>query len=572
MIKSLYVRDYLLIPEINIEFSDGLTVFTGETGAGKSLVVDSLALALGARAESGFIRKGCDKAEIFVTFSALDEPVRRWLQEQDYIDGDDCIIRRNLYRKQSTKAFINGRPAPLQALRHLGALLIDIHGQHEQQHLLRPQTQRNILDAHAGHLDSMRMLEEIATNLRQQQQLQADSIARQQELESQSEVLAHQIETLEQLQPAEGEFSKLTGDLQKLSHAEETAAGLDQVAQRLFYAEESAVTAILNDCVRQLNSLVQHDESLKAYRDLIEEAKVRVDDVARELHAFADRIEFDPAQIATTEERMAALQQQARIHATNADNLQSKLDDLHQQSNQIAAELAEVHSIDTSIQNLKAEYTKLAENISATRNTTANSLSEKVTRQMQHLGMETGIMRVHLPKVSDESFASYGLENVEFQVSTSKGQELGPLSKVASGGELSRLSLALQAIAINASEIPSIVFDEVDVGIGGKVAESVGTLLRKLGKSSQVFCITHLPQVASKGDTHLRVTKNVTDESTVNVCQLNGEERVMEIARMLGGAKITDRTIAHAQEMLNSGNQNDENHYLQEKLLHGFNS
>ena len=191
---------------------------------------------------------------------------------------------------------------------------------------------------------------------------------------------------------------------------------------------------------------------------------------------------------------------------------------------------------------------------------------------MQHLGMETGIMRVHLPKVSDESFASYGLENVEFQVSTSKGQELGPLSKVASGGELSRLSLALQAIAINASEIPSIVFDEVDVGIGGKVAESVGTLLRKLGKSSQVFCITHLPQVASKGDTHLRVTKNVTDESTVNVCQLNGEERVMEIARMLGGAKITDRTIAHAQEMLNSGNQNDENHYLQEKLLHGFNS
>lgn len=572
MIKSLYVRDYLLIPEINIEFSDGLTVFTGETGAGKSLVVDSLALALGARAESGFIRKGCDKAEIFVTFSALDEQVRRWLQEQDYNDGDDCIIRRNLYRKQSTKAFINGRPAPLQALRHLGALLIDIHGQHEQQHLLRPQTQRDILDAHSGHLHSIRKLEEIAASIRQQQQMQVDNIARQQELESQSEVLAHQIETLEQLQPADGEFAKLTGNLQKLSHAEETAAGLVQVAQQLFYAEESAVTAILNDCVRQLNSLVQHDESLEAYRDLIEEAKVRVDDAARELQALADRIEFDPAQIATTEERMAALQQQARIHATNADNLLSKLDELRQQSNQIAAELAEVHSVDTNIQNLKTEYTKLAEIISATRDTTANSLSEQVTRQMQHLGMETGIMRVHLPKVSDEAFASYGLENVEFQVSTSKGQELGPLSKVASGGELSRLSLALQAIAINASEIPSIVFDEVDVGIGGKVAESVGTLLRKLGKSSQVFCITHLPQVASKGDTHLRVTKSVTDESTVNVCQLNGEERVLEIARMLGGAKITDRTIAHAREMLNSGNQNDENHYLQGKLLHGFNS
>ena len=543
------------MPEIYIEFSEGLTVFTGETGAGKSLVVDSLALALGARAESGFIRKGCDKAEIFVTFSAIDEQVYRWLQQQDYDDGDDCIIRRNLYRKQSTKAFINGRPAPLQALRDLGALLINIHGQHEQQHLLKPQTQRDILDAHAGHLHSIRKLEEIAAGIRQQQQLQADSVARQQTLESQSEVLAHQIETLQQLQPADGEFSKLTGDLQKLSHAEETAVGLVQVAQRLFYADESAVTAILNDCVRQLNSLVQYDDSLEAYRDLLEEAKVRVDDVARELQATADRIEFDPAQIATTEERMAALQQQARIHTTNADNLPSKLDELQQQSNQIAAELATVHSIDTSIQKLKEEYTNLAENISATRNEFANSLAERVTQQMQHLGMETGTMRVHLPKVSGEAFANYGLENVEFQVSTSKGQELGPLSKVASGGELSRLSLALQAIAINASEIPSIVFDEVDVGIGGKVAESVGTLLKKLGTASQVFCITHLPQVASKGDTHLRVTKSVTDESTVNICQLNSEERVLEIARMLGGAKITDRTIAHAQEMLNSGNQ-----------------
>jgi len=555
MIKSLYVRDYLLMPEIYIEFAEGLTVFTGETGPGKSLVVDSLALALGARAESGFIRKGCDKAEIFVTFSAIDEQVHRWLQQQDYDDGDDCIIRRNLYRKQSTKAFINGRPAPLQALRDLGALLIDIHGQHEQQHLLKPQTQRDILDAHAGHLHSIRKLEEIAAGIRQQQQLQADSVARQQTLESQSEVLAHQIETLQQLQPADGEFSKLTGDLQKLSHAEETAVGLVQVAQRLFYADESAVTAILNDCVRQLNSLVQYDDSLEAYRDLLEEAKVRVDDVARELQATADRIEFDPAQIATTEERMAALQQQARIHTTNADNLPSKLDELQQQSNQIAAELATVHSIDTSIQKLKEEYTNLAENISATRSQFANSLAERVTQQMQHLGMETGTMRVHLPKVSGEPFANYGLENVEFQVSTSKGQELGPLSKVASGGELSRLSLALQAIAINASEIPSIVFDEVDVGIGGKVAESVGTLLKKLGTASQVFCITHLPQVASKGDTHLRVTKSVTDESTVNICQLNSEERVLEIARMLGGAKITDRTIAHAQEMLNSGNQ-----------------
>ena len=252
---------------------------------------------------------------------------------------------------------------------------------------------------------------------------------------------------------------------------------------------------------------------------------------------------------------MAALQQQARIHTTNADNLPSKLDELQQQSNQIAAELATVHSIDTSIQKLKEEYTNLAENISATRSQFANSLAERVTQQMQHLGMETGTMRVHLPKVSGEAFANYGLENVEFQVSTSKGQELSPLSKVASGGELSRLSLALQAIAINASEIPSIVFDEVDVGIGGKVAESVGTLLKKLGTASQVFCITHLPQVASKGDTHLRVTKSVTDESTVNICQLNSEERVLEIARMLGGAKITDRTIAHAQEMLNSGNQ-----------------
>lgn len=550
MIKSLHVRDYLLIPELNIELSNGLTVFTGETGAGKSLIVDSLALALGSRAESGVVRKGCEKAEIFITFEVSTSRVKTWLHHNDYENGDECIVRRNLYSQRPSKAFINGRPVTVQTLRELGELLVDIHGQHEHQLLLRKQEQRRILDGYAGHLDNIAKLEEISTSIRKKQNLREEMLKMRQELESRSELLAHQIETLEQLEPTAEEFSRLNSELEKLSNAEELSASLENIAQRLLYGDDGTASNILSDCIRQLDELVQYDETLEECRTMMDEASVRVNDAAREMRSVSDRIESDPARITELESRMAALQHQARIHSTTADTLDAKLMELVSESAEVGDKLQAILNIDTSIHELEQQYNEIADMVSASRKKAAESFTEEVTGLLGYLGMETGVFEVRMEQLPDSSFSRYGNENIEFFVATNNAQEVGLLSKVASGGELSRISLAIQIVASDVTEVSSVVFDEVDVGIGGRVAESVGKLLRKLGNTAQVLCITHLPQVASMGNNQMKVVKHSGNNATIDVEHLNNEDRILEIARMLGGAKITERTTAHAKEML----------------------
>ena len=550
MIKTLHIKNYLLIEEVELDFESGLTVITGETGAGKSLIIDSLELALGARAEPGLVRGGSEKAELFVTFDAEFQQIRDWLQEHELDDGSEVILQRTLFKERPSRAYINGRPVSLNMMKDLASRVIVVHGQSEHQSLQKTATQRYLLDGFAGILPSTQRLADLAAQIRVTESERLSRSERLQRYTEELKLLEHQYGELTLLQPQEGEFTELKQELIRLTHASELAATLGQVSHELFYGDEATLSAALADCIRRIDKLTDVDHSLSQYSDLLAEAQVRIDDAAREIFAIAERIEYDPGRITVLEERMAALQRQARIHGVNADELLDVCTKLEEQTNVVQAKLSEIVDFDKQLEDLKSEYRSIALNVTEIRRKAAIQLGEAVTRNMQNLGMVGGQFSVEFVQQSPDTFAGFGNENTRFIVSTTPGQEAGPLSTVASGGELSRLSLSIQVVAANLTQVPAIVFDEIDVGIGGKVAERVGHLLRVLGESVQIFCITHLPQVAAKGDQQLNVTKTEGAQSSIQVQQLDGQQRVMEIARMLSGAKITDRTTEHAKELL----------------------
>ncbi len=550
MIKTLHIKNYLLIEEVELDFESGLTVITGETGAGKSLIIDSLELALGARAEPGLVRGGSEKAELFVTFDAEFQQIRDWLQEHELDDGPEVILQRTIFKERPSRAYINGRPVSLNLMKDLASRVIVVHGQSEHQSLQKTATQRHLLDGFAGILPSTQRLADLATQIRVTESERLSHSERQQRYNEELTLLEHQYGELTALQPQEGEFTDLKQELIRMTHASELAATLGQVSHELFYGDEATLSAALADCIRRIDKLADVDNTLAQYSEMLAEAQVRIDDAARDIIAIAERTEYDPGRITVLEERMAALQRQARIHGVNADELLDVCTKLEEQINAVQAKLSEIVDSDKQLDDLKSEYRSIALNVSEIRKKAAVQLDEAVTRNMQNLGMVGGQFNVEFVQQSPDTFAGFGNENIRFIVSTTPGQEAGPLSTVASGGELSRLSLSIQVVAANLTQVPAIVFDEIDVGIGGKVAERVGHLLRLLGKSVQIFCITHLPQVAAKGDQQLNVTKTEGAQSSIQVQQLDGQQRVMEIARMLSGAKITQRTTEHAKELL----------------------
>ncbi len=550
MIKTLLIKNYLLIEEVELDFESGLTVITGETGAGKSLIIDSLELALGARAEPGLVRGGSEKAELFVTFDAQFQQIRDWLQEHELDDGSEVILQRTIFKERPSRAYINGRPVSLNMMKDLASRVIVVHGQSEHQSLQKTATQRYLLDGFAGILPSTQRLADLAAQIRVTESERLSRSERLQRYNEELKLLEHQYGELTQLQPQEGEFTDHKQELVRMTHASELAATLGQVSHELFYGDEATLSNTLADCIRRIDKLADVDHSLAQFSELLAEAQVRIDDAAREIFSISERTEYDPSQIAVLEERMAALQRQARIHDVNADELQDVCTKLEEQINVVQAKLGEIVDSDKQLEFLKSEYRSIALNVTEIRRKAAVQLGEAVTRNMQNLGMVGGQFSVEFVQQSPDTFAGFGNENIRFIVSTTPGQEAGPLSTVAAGGELSRLSLSIQVVAANLTQVPAIVFEEIDVGIGGKVAERVGHLLRMLGESVQIFCITHLPQVAAKGDQQLNVTKTEGVQSSIQVQQLDGQQRVMEIARMLSGAKITERTTEHAKELL----------------------
>lgn len=547
MLRFLSIRDFVIVERLELEFENGFTVLTGETGAGKSILIDALAFTLGERGDADVVRKGAKQAEICAEFGT-DKALDAWLAEHELTsDEGGCMLRRVIDATGRSRGFINGRSATLAQLREAGEFLVDIHGQHAHQSLVKAEAQRALLDEHAGLGAEVR---EVTAAWRRLKQLRdnlklAQSGAK--ELEAERDRLAWTVEELSKLAPREGEWDEVQREHTRLAHAASLLEGVQGAVAALTESDD-AVLGALSSVAASLDALTDYDPSLKSVIEGVQAARIQVQEASRDLAQYLRRAELDPEKLAEVEQRVEALHGAARkfrvlpaeLPATLARAL-ARLDELKLSTDMeaLARELATAEEA----------YRKLGKELSGKRQRAAKKLSAEVTASMQTLALAGGKFEIALQPL--EEGGAYGLERIEFLVAGHAGVDPRPMGKVASGGELSRISLAIQVITSKAARVPTLIFDEVDAGIGGAVAEVVGRLLRELGRQRQVLCVTHLPQVASQGGQHWRVGKATEKEvtrSTLTVLDKQG--RIDEIARMLGGSEITATTKKAAREML----------------------
>lgn len=552
MLTELYIRDFAIVGEMTVPFRSGFNVLTGETGAGKSILIDALALALGERADSGVIRHGCARAEVTARFDlAREDAGAQWLAAQDLFEDGECVLRRVVERDKASKGFINGRPVPMQQLRELGDLLVDIHGQHEHHSLLRRDAQREILDSFADIEGDTGLLAQhyhtaksAQTRLHDLQRSAADRDAR-------LDLLRYQTQELEALNLGADEFAQLEEEYARLSNGAELIQGAQELVQQLYEADDGAIAHVLSQAATKLDTLAQFDQKLTDIGRIVGDAQVQVAEAAMQLRHYVDALELDPERLRWVDQRLAAAHALARKHHVHANELplvlvrlQTELGDIaHFDENQ--AQLAQ------AVKDALAAYDEVAARVSKARGAAAARLAKAVTARLAELGMPGGRFAVELAPLKNDDFTLYGREQVELMVSANPGQPIKPLTKVASGGELSRISLALQVITAARHTVPTLIFDEVDVGIGGGVAEIVGQQLHELGAKRQVLCVTHLGQVAARGNYHYVVMKQTArDTTTTEIRLLDNKQRVHEIARMIGGIEINPQTLALAKDML----------------------
>ena len=552
MLKFLSIRDFVIVDSLELDFSSGFTALTGETGAGKSILIDALSLALGERGDADMVRSGCERAEISAEFDMTDLPdLQSWLREQELTgDANVCLLRRVLDTNGRSRSFINGRSTTLQQLRDAGEHLLDIHGQHAHQSLLRPDAQRDLLDGYAGLINEA---EELAGLFREWQTL----LRRRTNLEQSAEVVASERELLlfqrhelEMLNFSVPVWMELQADYTRLSHAadllETTQFGVEILSEA-----DTACLAQLNVLTVRLRAGIEFDRSLQDTLNMVESAQNDLQEAVYALRHYLQKVDADPQKIREHEQHMAAVVDASRKYRVMPEQLPetlqcivARLDDLGSD-----ADLAALMQQEAAA---REQYLSAAKKLSAARTKAAEKLSREITSAMQTLAMQGGNFGVALKPLAEGN--AHGLEALEFQVAINPGSPLRSLAKVASGGELSRISLAIQVAASQAATVPTLIFDEVDSGIGGRVAEIVGALLKRLGQRHQVMCVTHLPQVAAMADAQWQVSKSSRNGATVSTISiLKQVERVEEIARMLGGIRITDTTRKHAAEMLEAG-------------------
>jgi DNA repair protein RecN (Recombination protein N) len=553
MLQTISLRDFVIVDHLELDFASGFTVLTGETGAGKSILLDALGLVLGERADSSQIREGSNRAEISALFrieSELAPSFTQWLDAQGFPledDGQSLLLKRTVEANGRSRAFINGSVATLVQLREAGDQLVDIHGQHAHQLLLKGGAQRELLDRHAGLLP-------LATEVAQAFKTLSDSRRRLvqaenagQDVERERERLEWQLEELTELSPQEDEWIGIQSEHARLANGAKLISGCQEAIEVLSDADNSLESSLSKVCAN-VGALAEHDAALGEINQALESASIQLDEAIHGLNRYLQKIDLDPARLAQIEERMQALHSTARKYRTEVDELPALL--------QTTAERLEALTASQNIEALRAQvaqeesaYQKIAKQLSQKRQKAATDLGKLVTDAMQDLSMAGGRLEIALTPLNEGG--SHGLEQIEFLVAGHAGSTPRSLAKVASGGELARISLAISVITSKASFTPTLIFDEVDAGIGGAVAETVGKLLHQLGQSHQILCVTHLPQVAAQGNHHLKVSKSQTGEKTVSQVQILGRpERVEEVARMLGGATITDTTRRHARELL----------------------
>lgn len=545
MLRALHIRDFVIVAEAEIRFEDGFTVFSGETGAGKSILIDALALTLGGRADAAVLRQNTARAEITAVFDCPSS-VAQWLAANDLQADDELILRRVIDLQGRSRAYANGSPVNASQLREIGDHLVDIHGQHAHQSLLRADSQRDLLDAHGGH-QPLRL--RVAQAWKAWRQIEKQLSAAEQDAGSLAlarEKLEWQTADLDRLAVMPGEWEEISSTHSRLANGQ---ALLDGAAQTLAALDEDelGVNHQLAVATQRIGQLLRHDPALSVVHDALESAQISIGEAVSDLNAYVSRLEPDPDQLAVTEERMRAIFELARKLRTEPDQLHALHQDLKAQLAALEAS-ADIDALRQQATALQAAYHQAADTLSQARRTAAKDLAAQVTRAMQTLAMQGGQFEITLEPSTE---TAHGKDQIEFLVAGHAGTVPRALSKVASGGELARISLALSVIASRAARVPTLIFDEVDSGIGGGVAEVVGNLLRELGARHQVLCVTHLPQVAARGQHHFCVSKRLVDGMTESdITTLDAEARVEEIARMLGGLKITTTTRDHAREML----------------------
>ncbi len=551
MLLTLHVKDFVIVDQLQLEFSPGFTVLTGETGAGKSIILDALGLLLGDRAEIAQIREGADRAEISASLDIQRLPdLKAWLSD-NALSGDDgeLLIRRLIDRSGRSRSFINGQQATQAQLKTLGEYLVDIHGQHAHQSLVRPDTQRGLLDAYAGATQLARDVRAAWQDWQQARKAREDAEKRLRESEVERERLTWQIGELSELNLQADEWPQLNQQHSRLANAAELAQSA-QAAVDVLSDMDGNCLSLLSQVQNRLGKLSGFDTRLAESLALLDSVDAELREVVYSLRDYGSSFDDDPQQLIEVEARIDALMGMARKYRCQPEDLPKKLQDWQAQlaaleaaTDQDALAVAESAAL--------ARYRAQAESLSGKRRQAASELSARISTEMQRLAMEGARFAIELSAASEPT--AHGLETIEYLVAANQGSTLRPLAKVASGGELSRISLAMQVVISQVASVPTLIFDEVDVGIGGRVAEVVGKLLKQLGERYQVLCVTHLPQVASCGDQHWRVSKSSNDGRTVSrIAPLDAEGRVLEIARMLGGEDITATTRQHASEMLSN--------------------
>jgi len=548
MLRSLSVRNFVVVETLDVAFAEGLTVLTGETGAGKSILLDAIGLLLGDRFEVRQLRAGTERAELAAGFDVTDCPTARaWLAENALAaDGDEVLLRRVLDAQGRSRAWINGSAATLAQLKSLGEMLVAIHGQHAHQSLEQPEIQRGVVDAFGGFTT-------LAHEVGERWRAWRAAVERLDAAASAAEATASEREFLEQrrrdlatLAVTEDEWRELSSSQSRLGHAAELIAiATDGVA--VLSDSDDAIATQLAHLVQRLRAALAHDPALGEVVSLLEPAAIELDEAARALRDYQRRLDLDPAELKRVEERLAAIHDMARKHRVRPEALPALLAETEARLASLA-DSADAQALAKRAAQAEAHYRDAAKDLSKKRRFHANELVHRVTETMQTLAMAGGRFEVAIEPLATP--ASYGLDGVEFRVASHPAQAPAPLARVASGGELSRIALALSVVASEAGTVPTLVFDEVDAGIGGAVAATVGALMQALAARRQVLCVTHLPQVAAFADTHLRVAKASRDDEVVSdLAKLDAKARVDELARMLGGAEITAKTRAHAKEL-----------------------
>ena len=553
MLIGLEIKNFAIVSNLSTEWHNGMTAITGETGAGKSIAIDALSLCLGERAEASAVRPGTDKAEVCAQFDLTALPLAKAFLEQHMLTSNDneCLLRRVVCKNGRSKSYINGSAVTAAQLKELGQYLISIHGQHAHQQLLKAEHQLQLLDAYAGHnqlvkavSQSFKLYANLQKEFKQLEQQQLQQAA-------QKQLLEYQVAELDEFALQDGEFEQIEAEHYKLSNSQTILEACQRELQHLYESDEQNACSMLQYSAQQFAELANYDESLASVAALLDEAAVQVEEASREVRNYAEQADLDPARLTEVEARLSGAMDLARKHHIKPQELVEFHQSLTQELESISNNSSRLAQLDDEITNALSAYQHASDQLSESRHKYANTLNQLISESMANLSMENGVFEIQLTQEAERQPNALGFDSVSFLVSTNPGQPLQPLAKVASGGELSRISLAIQVIIAQKVTTPTLIFDEVDVGISGPTASSVGKLLRQLGKSTQVICVTHLPQVASSAHQQFFVAKEIAQgETFTQMLSLNKDGRINEIARLLGGDNISKTAKANAKELI----------------------